>query len=250
MIQPSIVWICFFLALAQVTAAEPSRSSYYLIGNSLTQDTAPSRLDGDVQWHIDCGKSLPYLFENPQKPCVESSTLWPEALKAKQYDFVSVQVHYGSKLETDAAVISEFLRLQTRAVFVIHSGWARAKSRAEEYASKGGQGPMQHSPAYLESLVAKLAALHPGREFRQTRTQDLLASIAADIDAGRAPFGRIEDLYRDDIHMNVVTGRYLMHNAMRHALGQGRSLVGFEAIPSPVKVYLDKILDSLPAVDP
>ena len=39
--------------------------SYYLIGNSLTWDTVPSKLDGDVQWHVDCGKSLPFIYENP-----------------------------------------------------------------------------------------------------------------------------------------------------------------------------------------
>ena len=30
----------------------------YLIGNSLTWDTVPQRLDGDVQWHVDCGVPL------------------------------------------------------------------------------------------------------------------------------------------------------------------------------------------------
>ncbi len=250
MIQSSFFRLFLLFAFVPVASAEPAAPSYYLIGNSLTQDTVPSRLDGDVQWHIDCGKSLPYIFENPEKPCVKNSTLWPEALRAKQYDVVSVQVHYGSTLETDATVISELVRMQSGAVFVIHSGWARSKSRAEEFGSTSGDGPMRHSPAYIESLMAKLVALHPGREFRQTRAQDLLALIAADIDAGKSPFERIEDLYRDDIHMNVVTGRYLMHNAMRHALGQTRSVGGFEAIPSPVKTYLDKILDSIPAVKP
>lgn len=232
------------------SSAPPEDRSFYLIGNSLTQDTVPSRLDGDVQWHVDCGKSLPYIFENPQKPCVENSTLWPEALKEKQYDLISVQVHYGSTLETDAAVISEFLKLQPKAVFVIHSGWARSKSRVEEYSAQSGQGPMKHSPAYIEALLERLTALHPGREFRQTHAQDLLARIDSDIEAGNAPFGRIEDLYRDDIHMNVVSGRYLMHNAMRYALGQGRSVEGFEAISSPVKAYLDRILDTLATVKP
>jgi hypothetical protein len=37
-----------------------------------------------------------------------------------------------------------------------------------------------------------------------------------------------------------------MHNAMRHALGQPRSVVGFETIPSPVNTYLDVVLDTLP----
>ena len=86
----------------------------------------------------------------------------------------------------------------------------------------------------------------PDRIFRQTRAQDLLARVAADIEAKTAPFSRIEDLYRDDIHLNVLTSRYLMHNAMRHALGQSRSMAGFEGIPASVKIYLGGVLDTLP----
>lgn len=233
-------------ALFTLSAVAEETRSFYLIGNSLTQDTVPSKLDGDVQWHVDCGKSLPFIYENPEKPCVKNSTIWPEALKAKQYDVVSVQIHYGSTLVEDVAVLSELVRMQPEAVFVIHSGWARAASRAEEYAASLAEGKMRHSPAYLEAVLAKLRELHPGRAFRQTRAQDLLARVASDIAAKRAPFSRLEDLYRDDIHMNLVTGRYLMHNAMRRALGQPRSVAGFETIPSPVKSYLDGLLDSLP----
>ncbi|PAW64318.1 MAG: hypothetical protein B9S36_02765 [Verrucomicrobiia bacterium Tous-C2TDCM] len=243
--QPSpVFWICLLVGLPLLARAGEPRS-FYLIGNSLTQDTVPSGLDGDVQWHVDCGKSLPFIYENPQKPCVKNSTIWPEALKAKSYDLVSVQVHYGSTVEEDVAVLSEFVRMQPKAVFVIHSGWARSKTRAEEYAAKSPGGKMQHSPAYLDAVIAKVRELHPDRVFRQTRAQDLLARIAADIGSKKAPFSQIEDLYRDDIHLNVVTGRYLMHNAMRHAFGQPRSVDGFEGIPSPVKTYLDGILDTL-----
>ena len=118
--------LLFSLLLVNVSGIEAQEKaiSYFTMGNSLTQDTVPSKLDGDVQWHVDCGKSLPYLFENPGKPCVASSTLWPEAFQSKQYD--------------------------------------------------------------------------------------------------------------------------LMHNAMRHALGQPRSVAGFETISSPVKSYLDEVLDTLP----
>ena len=241
-----VLWCVGLLALAggDLRAQQPP-PRYYLIGNSLTQDTVPSLLDGDVRWHVDCGKSLPFIYENPAKPCVKNSTLWPEALKAKRYDLVSVQVHYGSTLVEDAAVISEFVAMQPTAIFVIHSGWSRAASRAEEYSRTGADGKMAHSPAYLDALIAKLREVHPDRIFRQTRTQDLLARVAEDIVAKRAPFSRIEDLYRDDIHMNVITGRYLMHNAVRHAMGQPRSSAGFEAILSPVKTYLDGILETL-----
>jgi hypothetical protein len=246
MIRSCSLLTFFAMAVLPAMSEQAKPLSYYLIGNSLTQDTVPSKLDGDVQWHVDCGKSLPFLFENPAAPCVKNSTIWPEAFKVKQYDLISVQVHYGSTLEEDAAVLSEFLSMQPKAIFVIHSGWARSATRAEEYAEKSPAGKMTHRPVYLERLIEKLRSFHPGREIRQTHAQDLLARIADDIEAGKAPFSRIEDLYRDDIHLNVVTGRYLMHNAMRHALGQPRSVVGFEAIPSPVKAYLDGVLGTLP----
>ena len=45
--------------------------------------------------------------------------------------------------------------------------------------------------------------------------------------------------------MNTVTGRYLMHNAMRHALGQSRSAEGFQKLDSKLKAYFDSILDQL-----
>ena len=104
---------------------------------------------------------------------------------------------------------------------------------------------MEHSPAYLDTLVKELKRRHPGRKFRQTHAQDLLAKIAADIARGKAPWKDITEIYRDAIHMNTVTGRYLMHNAMRHALGQPRSAEGFQKLDSKLKAYFDSILDQL-----
>jgi hypothetical protein len=102
-----------------------------------------ARRGGIVRWHVDCGKSLPFIFENPGKSCVKNSMIWPEALKTKPNDLISVQVHYGSTVEEDVAVISEFVRMQPKAIFVTHSGWARAASRAEEYAAKSAGGKMR-----------------------------------------------------------------------------------------------------------
>lgn len=237
--------VAAILAEADQEAKPEPGPSYYLIGNSLTWDTVPSKLDGDVQWHVDCGKSLPYMYENPAKPCVKTSTLWPDALEDKQYDFLSLQIHYGSTLAEDAAVFATLMDLQPDAVLIIHTGWARSESRAEEYARTDPSGKMQHSPAYFEALFEKLSALYPDREIRCTRAQDLLDQVARDIESGEAPFQEIEEVYRDAIHMNVVTGRYLMHNAMRHAMGQPRSVKGFEKIPSEVKSYFDAVLDTL-----
>ncbi|MDB5337527.1 MAG: hypothetical protein JWN70_3146 [Planctomycetaceae bacterium] len=226
-------------------AAEPAGSHYYLIGNSLTWDTVPSRLSGDVQWHVDCGVNLAHIHAKPEKPCVNSSTLWPTALRDKQYDVVSVQPHYGSTLAQDVEMISDWMKLQPNAVFVVHSGWARHATRADEFASYAPPDQMTHSPNYLRALTAELRRLHPGREVRQTLAQNLLAKVAEDIASQQAPLEKVETLYRDDIHLTHETGQYLMHNAMRHALGQPFSVAGFEKIDPAVKKYLDGILSLL-----
>ncbi len=222
-----------------------SQSSYYLIGNSLTWDTLPSRLDGNVHWHVDCGKSLPFIQQHPGNPCIASSRLWPVALARTMHDFVSVQPHYGSSLEEDVAVISNWMEMQPTATFIIHTGWARSATRAEEYGSEQSAGPMKHSPVYMKALMQRLRSAHPGRQLRQTHAIDLLARVAQDIESGKAPIKDIAELHRDAVHMTIGGGRYLMHNAMRAALGQPLSDVGFEKTDPQLKAYLDTVLATL-----
>lgn len=238
------------LALAiclPAVAQEPAAKHYYLIGNSLTWDTVPPLLSGDVQWHVDCGVNLQHIEANPDKPCVKESTLWPTALREKQYDFVSVQPHYGSTLAKDVETISAWMKLQPQAIFVIHSGWAFHAQREAEFASFASPEVMTHSPGYLRALVAELKRLHPDRELRQTFVQNLLVAIAEDIAVGQAPFKSITELYRDDIHLTNSHGKYLAHNAMRRALGQPPSAAGFDKLDPSVKQYLDGVLARLNA---
>ncbi len=239
--------VCLIALLTAIDAdksrsAEPKEKSYFVIGNSLTWDTVPGLLSGDVQWHVDCGKSLPFLQANPGKPCVKTSTLWPAAFKGKQYDVISVQPHYGSTLTQDVETISVWMKMQPEAVFVIHSGWAHHATREEEFANPDPTEKMQYSPAYYRALVAELRRLHPGRTVRQTRAIHLLAQIAGDIAAKKAPFDDITELHRDVIHMKHESGKYLMHNAMRHALGQPLSAAGFKTMDMNVRQYLDSVL--------
>lgn len=228
------------------TGQEPSKS-IFLIGNSLTWDTVPPKLDGDVQWHVDCGKSLPWMHDHPDMPCVKSSVLWTKALRQKQYDFVTFQPHYGSSLESDVATISKWIQLQRKAVFVIHTGWARSKTRSAEYVDQASTHKMTHSPHYIRSLITALKKEYPKREFRQTHAIDLLDRVARDIKNGSAPFKKVEELYRDAIHMKLDSGRYLMHNAMRIALGQPRSAAAFKNSNPKIIKYLNQVLDSIPA---
>lgn len=223
-------------------------TKYFLIGNSLTWDTVPSRLDGDTQWHVDCGKSLPFIVEHPEAPCVKTSTLWPTGLKDKQYDVVSLQVHYGSTLAEDVTAISQLIKHQATAKIVIHTGWARSAERIAEWNTEPKTAdlsalPMSHSIGYFDMLLAKLRSQFPTRSFTRTRAMEMLECVEDDITSKKAPISDVTELYRDKIHMNLVTGRYLMHNAMRSALGQPRSVAGFEKLDSPMKDYLDSVLD-------
>jgi hypothetical protein len=229
-------------SLGANAAAKPA--SCYLIGNSLTWDTSPPLLGEDVQWHVDCGVNLAQIHDRPEKPCVDSSTLWPKALRERQYDVVSVQPHYGTTLAQDAATISEWMELQPKAVFVVHSGWAFHAKRVEEWESAAGPDQMAHSPIYFRALLAELRKRHPGRELRQTFAQSLLAAVHEDIISRRAPFTSVDELYRDDIHLNDA-GRYLMHQAMRLALGRPPLSKGFEKVSADVKLYLDGVLSPL-----
>ena len=239
------------IALAcSATAQEPAEnpvptSSVYLIGNSLTWDTVPPRLSGHVDWHVDCGKNLSFIYQHPEKPCVKSSKLWPTALKEKQYDIVCVQAHYGTTVAEDAEVIAKWLKMQPSATFVIHTGWARSATLREEFASSDASGKLQHSNAYFDALTSMLRQQHPETQFRLTAATRLLNEIARDVDHGRGPLTSIQQLYRDAIHMTTTSGRYLMHNVMRKALGQPISRSGFEQVPEDVRDYIDTKLEQL-----
>jgi hypothetical protein len=68
------------------------------------------------------------------------------------------------------------MKLQPDAAFVIHTGWAKQASRADEFSAWSAPVEMMHSPLYIRTLLAELRRLHPNRELRQTLTQNLLAT--------------------------------------------------------------------------
>lgn len=220
----------------------------FLIGNSLTWDTVPTRLDGHVKFHVDCGKSLPYIVANPEAPCVKTSSLWPDTLPKEEFDVLCLQVHYGATLGEDIKAIGELIKHQPAAVVVIHSGWARSAERDAEW--NGGTEvndatKMVHCASYYDQLLKTLTEKYPTRKFRRTYAADALQVVQDDIDSKKAPVSKLTELYRDKIHMNLVTGRYLMHNAMRQAIGQPKSQAGFAKLSAEMQTYLDTVLDRI-----
>ena len=218
----------------------------FLIGNSLTWDTLPGLLDGDVQWHVDCGKNLQYIFDNPTSPCVKTSTPWNEALKAKQYDTLSVHPFVGTTLEQDLQVISAWLALPPTAGLVIHTGWNRADDFEQAYHTTDEANHMSHSPGYFQAVKTQLRAKYPERSISVTAALEVLDTVWHDIERGQAPFGSFPELYRDEIHMTTQAGRYLMHNTLRQALQQPFSDQGFQ-LEAAQKEYLDQRLSALAA---
>ena len=226
------------LLLLALPLAEPP--SVYLIGNSLTNDTQPERLDAGPEFHIDCGKSLPYIEENSEQPCKKDSRLWPDALANGRYDVVSMQTHYGSTMAGDVAAISRWIAMQPQARVVLHTGWAKSAQFDEERASTDTSGKMVHSLAWFEELQRQLEAAHPDRTFTRTRCCEALWKIADEAVAGDAPIDSIEELYRDAIHLDLGAGRYLMHNLMRLAVGQQPIAEWERPIEPELKTYLDE----------
>lgn len=241
-------------ALLQTTAARADLRDVFNIGNSLTWDTVPTLLDGDVDYHVDCGKSLPYIYANPDAPCVASSTLWPSALSSNQYTFLTVQPHYDT-VANNVTVISQWMAMQPDAILVIHQAWAPHADFETEYHTTTPPtdgATWTRSPTFFADLAARLQAIDPGREIRFTLTADALDVIYHDIASDAAPFDSFDELYRDSLHLGTgshdsddASGRYLAHNLMRFALDQPFSAVGFDNVPADRKAYLDGVLASV-----
>jgi len=215
----------------------------YLIGNSLTWDTRPGLLDHYVDWHVDCGKNLQFIFDHPVHPCVDSSRLWPIAVNQLQYDYLCLQPHYGTTLDQDIDVISRWMRMQPDAIVVLHTGWAHSATAGDEFSGPAGN-EMTHHVDYFGRLKSALSEKFPDRTIRQTDAFQALHRIAIDITTGAAPLDDLTDLYRDAIHMTQDGGRYLMHNLMRKAVDQPASDEGFDtATKRPeLKAYLDTLI--------
>lgn len=218
--------------------------SVFMIGNSLTWDTVPSQIEGDVQWHIFCGRNLQYIFDNPGDHCIGTSTRWDDALVNKNYDIVVVQPHLGTTLAQDTAIITTWMQMQPGAQFIVHPGWAWHENFSDVYTAGNPDNMMRPNPEYIGDLIESLENENTGREIEQTYSHEILWSIYQDIENGVGPFTQLSDLYRDHTHMSYSYGQYLMNNVMRHALGQ--PLRESQSLDQRITAYLDAKVLGIP----
>ena len=115
------------LAFSLLLICSVARADVYVLGSSYSNDAQPWELDDQPQWHIDCGRPLQYIFDNPLAPCDVTSTIWPVAFAFTQFDYVSFQpvAGVGITQQSDIDTISFWLSLQPDAVGVIHPTWPR-----------------------------------------------------------------------------------------------------------------------------
>ena len=231
------------MAIAVFFVSPANAVSIYTIGNSLTYDTLPFDLEGNVGYHIGCSKNLQQIYADPQNSACVTPNMgtWDEALTKNQFDIVTVQPFVGTTLEQDLAIINRWMKAQPKATFVIHTGWS-SKTEFEADTHNVNDETIK-SLSYYSELLDSLATDNPKRNIVSTQALTVLDSIYHDIEDGIAPFSSFSELFRDNIHMDVVVGRYLMHNLMRQALGQSLdNPVGLES--GEIKAYLDaKILE-------
>lgn len=233
------------------------------IGNSLLWDTKPYDLDGNVTYDVYCGKTAEFIYANglsatPEPACVTSSTPWTTALASQQFDYLIVQPHYDT-LAGATQAISAWWQMQPDATLVIHEGWGGHEQHGNnpphetqyhDGAVRASDSRANHSPAFFAALVDALRAdpNNPTGEIRLTLTSTMVDTIYHDIAEGDAPYSDLSELYRDSIHMNGTDGRYLAHNALRLAMDQPISTVGFGASDPTHLAYLDGILTGVTAV--
>jgi hypothetical protein len=102
------------LLLAILLLPNALLAEVFVLGSSFSWDGRPPLLRGSNAWHIDCGRTLQYIWDQPASPCESSSSPWTGALAIGSYDFISFQPVPGtdSTREADVAAISAWMAMQ------------------------------------------------------------------------------------------------------------------------------------------
>ena len=213
----------------------------YSIGNSLTFD-ALRHFGGSFEQTINCNQNLDTIFNNPSDTCLPQraeSVPWDEAFATEEFEFVTVQPFRGTSLSQDVAAISEWMRLQPEATFIVHTGWTTPGLRESDFDAPLNPELLSYGPAYFDALIEELESAFPGRTIASTNVIGTLDDIANDIEAGVGPIESIESLYRDAIHFNL-TGQYIATQSFNLLTGTPLDEAQFSSLSSEVTDYLDQ----------
>lgn len=208
-------------------------SSFYAIGNSLTNDLYPIQLplmasqrgrDLTVGYHIRGGLSLDYIVANPQDVTISLGGTLDSALVRGTWNQVSVQPYFGtnSTLASDVASIEQIVTLMRSgpsrdATIYLYAAWPSQSASQNDYQTfwNAAVPDLASQPTiarrqYFDLLLARLRARYGTTvNFHVIPAGDVLARIDREIRLGKMPgVNALGELYRDDIHMGQV-GRYV-----------------------------------------
>lgn len=218
---------CLLFTGIQAWGAETFR--LYQIGNSHTFDSLPKNgLPELVEsagfpfvngWHIRCAKPLSYIVENPDSICVDSNKFgtWLPALTEHQWDAVTLQTHNGAtglaELNAIKAIAATQASDRSTRLF-IYVNWPRISGRSfhdawnADYAD--GSQMVTQCDRYFTWLMQEL---HANKSKEISIKLIPIGYVLAELDqrfrdGEYPPFERVDDLYRDEVHLNNV-GKYI-----------------------------------------
>lgn len=212
-----------------------SADSSYLIGNSLTWDMyvpglqqIASNFGVSLQpgYHIRTSHSLVYILNNPTDATIASPSIWPTALPAQTWNFVTFEPYPDpvtpSTLQTDITAAQTFIGLTPNSstpapVFYIYEAWPDQNAFLGNYDAYWNQ-PIPNdlnqytllARHYFDALLQRLTAYYGNTvTIRVIPIGDVLARMNELINRGQFQgASTIIDFYRDTYHMGSA-GRFM-----------------------------------------
>ncbi len=260
--------------MALLWAAGPAEAfTSYHVGNSLTWDSRPQWMDdfavqkvvGDhtVGYHVECGKSLPYIWDHPDSSCVAPVPqfgLYAEALPAHEWDALTLQPFNGggATLAVDTARILDFLNLARTnpangdtAVYLL-GAWPAKTGFSDTWLAEvpdADNTPAQRARQYYDHLLNRVRA-STDAEVYLIPSGAVLFELDARMKRGEVPgFDSVADLYRDNLHLTTDVGRFVaaatMFATLHRTTPHGLVHPNFTDLTDPDNPFSSELYESL-----
>lgn len=240
-----IVWVGLVLlgGLGSVQAADPGVLRGFHIGNSLTGNLMPQRLEesfvrngtpATVGWHIDYSQSAASIVANPEgvgglDGVVPFYGAWPVALRGHGWDYVTIQSYFGPSGIQEVAGIQALIdatrsnpaNAGTRILLYCTWLWNDGTSTQPSYATLWdkphrtlGQAA-EPNARFFRRMLRRLQIANPSVSIGVIPVGEVFATI--DTQLRRHPVEESDrmlrsswDLYQDRIHLGKE-GCYIAH---------------------------------------
>lgn len=227
--------VTFGLLLVTKGAVSFGQTTSYHIGNSLTYDSQGNFM-GETSgleaiaaqgghsltagYHVDSSRPLSVIWNDPNGVNAMDPAIWPVALQSP-YDYVTLQPHQtvGSTLGSDRTAITNFVNYAAGdPVFYVLETWPKDDDPNEPgwpfdtWTDSVVDDPNTRTVKkrqYFDHLMTHTRADNPDTTIWMVPTGEVLYELNARIEEGTLPdVIQIEDLFRDDQHLDKAAGRY------------------------------------------